>query len=183
MEEGLASWYGKDFHGKKTASGEVYNMYALTAAHKVLPMHTVVQVTNLENGRSVNLRINDRGPFVRGRIIDLSYEGAKQLDIVGAGTARVRVAASGDSIPGYKHGELPGRFYVQVGSFTVKQNADRLVADVRARGYRETRIQRAIVGGKRFWRVQAGVFTSLNAARAAQDRLESQYPSCFVIAD
>ena len=92
-QKGVASWYGKDFHGKKTANGEVYNMHAWTAAHKSLPLPTWVRVTNLSNGRSVRLRVNDRGPFARGRIIDLSYRAAQALDMVKVGTAPVLVEA------------------------------------------------------------------------------------------
>jgi rare lipoprotein A len=88
---GLASFYGKKFHGRKTASGERFNMYAMTAAHKRLPFGTLVRVTHLKNGRSVAVRINDRGPFVRGRIIDLSYGAAKKLGMVSKGVARVRI--------------------------------------------------------------------------------------------
>lgn len=90
-EEGIASWYGPNFHGKRTANGEVYDMDAMTAAHKTLPIPSVVEVTNLENGRSIKLRINDRGPFVEGRIIDLSRRAAERLDVIRSGTARVRV--------------------------------------------------------------------------------------------
>ncbi|MDG2243746.1 MAG: septal ring lytic transglycosylase RlpA family protein [Rhodospirillaceae bacterium] len=90
-EEGIASWYGPNFHGKRTANGEVYDMNALTAAHKTLPIPSVVKVTNLENGRSMKLRINDRGPFVDGRIIDLSRRAAQELDVIRSGIARVRV--------------------------------------------------------------------------------------------
>jgi rare lipoprotein A len=91
VELGKASWYGEKYHGKQTASGETYNMYALTAAHKTLPFHTKVKVTNLKNNRSLVVRINDRGPFVRGRIIDLSYAGAQELDFVNDGVVKVRV--------------------------------------------------------------------------------------------
>jgi rare lipoprotein A len=89
--EGLASWYGRKFHGRPTASGERYDMHELTAAHRTLPFETRVRVTNLENGRSVRVRINDRGPFVDGRIIDLSYGAAKKLGMVEAGVVRVRL--------------------------------------------------------------------------------------------
>ena len=94
-EEGLASWYGSDFHGKRTSNGELYDMYAQTAAHKTLPLGVSVRVTNTANGRSTVVRVNDRGPFVRGRIIDLSYTAAKELGVVGPGTAPVRVEALG----------------------------------------------------------------------------------------
>ena len=91
-ETGVASWYGKPFHGRKTASGERYNMNKMTAAHRTLPFGVVVKVTNLDNGRSIKVRITDRGPFVRGRIIDLSRAAARKLDMIGPGTARVRIA-------------------------------------------------------------------------------------------
>ncbi|MFY9084777.1 septal ring lytic transglycosylase RlpA family protein [Aliarcobacter cryaerophilus] len=93
--DGIASWYGPDFHAKKTSNGEIYNMYAMTAAHKTLPMNTVVRVDNLDNGRSTIVRINDRGPFVAGRIIDLSNKAAHEIDMVRKGTARVKVTILG----------------------------------------------------------------------------------------
>ena len=92
-ETGIASWYGPGFHGKRTANGERYNMYAMTAAHKLLPMNTTVRVTNLRTGRSIHVRINDRGPFIPGRVIDLSKTAAARLGILAAGTGRVRVEA------------------------------------------------------------------------------------------
>jgi rare lipoprotein A len=94
-EEGIASWYGKNFHGRQTASGERYDMNELTAAHKSLPFGTRVRVTNLDNGRQVVVRINDRGPFIKGRIIDLSRAAAQKVDLVNAGTARVRIEVIG----------------------------------------------------------------------------------------
>lgn len=101
-ERGIASWYGKDFHGKSTANGECYNMYAFTAAHKTLPLPTLVRVTNLENNKSIVVKVQDRGPFVRGRMIDLSYAAAQSLDIVRTGTAPVLVEAIGG--PHHKSG-------------------------------------------------------------------------------
>lgn len=94
-EEGEASWYGEQFHGRPTSSHEVFDMYAMTAAHKTLPLPTYVEVENLDNGRTAVLRVNDRGPFHEGRIIDLSYAAALKLGVVGAGVARVRVRAVG----------------------------------------------------------------------------------------
>jgi len=89
--EGLASWYGLDFNGRLTASGEVYDMYKFTAAHKTLPLGTVVKVTNLENGMTVEVKVNDRGPYVKGRIIDLSRTAGRAIDIRGSGTAEVKL--------------------------------------------------------------------------------------------
>lgn len=92
-ETGLASWYGKPFHGRKTANGETYNMYAMTAAHTILPLNTTVRVTHLRSGKSVVVRINDRGPFVSGRVIDLSLAAARKLNMEKSGVTRVRVEA------------------------------------------------------------------------------------------
>ena len=90
-EQGIASWYGHPYHGRPTSSGEIYNMYAMTAAHRTLPFGTEVRVHDLDDGRDVSVRINDRGPFVNGRIIDLSYAAAKAMGMLGAGTAMVRL--------------------------------------------------------------------------------------------
>ncbi|MGB5881732.1 MAG: septal ring lytic transglycosylase RlpA family protein [Thermoanaerobaculia bacterium] len=119
-ERGLASWYGPGFDGRRTANGEVYDMHAMTAAHKTLPFGTVVEVRNRDNGRTARVRINDRGPFVKGRIIDLSKKGAKKIDMIGTGTARVeiRVVATSSSAPRYaaaSSGEV--RYVVQAGAF------------------------------------------------------------------
>jgi len=127
VQVGIASWYGPGFHGSRTASGEVYNMYKLTAAHKTLPLGTYVRVINLENGRSVVVKINDRGPFVEGRIIDLSYAAAKKIGMLKKGTARVKIVALGKRVD---HTFRPvaytkGRFFVQVGAFKNKFNAYR----------------------------------------------------------
>lgn len=122
VQTGIASWYGPEFHGQPTSSREVYNMHDLTAAHNSLPIGTYVMVTNLENGRSITVRINDRGPFVKGRVIDLSYAAAKALDMTGPGTAKVRI----EVLPGLSPPLLPPTFSVQVGSFLVRENAEKL---------------------------------------------------------
>ena len=109
-ETGLASWYGPKFHGRRTSNGEVYDMEAMTAAHKTLPLNTWVQVTNLKTGQTAKLRINDRGPFVDGRIIDLSKAGAKSLGVIGPGTAKVRVAALGFMEPGTGLAGKPAKY-------------------------------------------------------------------------
>jgi len=178
VQEGVASWYGPKFHGRRTASGEIYNMYELTAAHKILPMHTKVKVTNLENGRSLIVRINDRGPFVKNRIIDLSYAAAKRLGVVGPGTARVRVESLGSWSP-----EIPGIFYVQVGSFAIYENAIALQRKMRQKGFVHTRIQKFEHRGRTFWRVQAGIFKTLAKAQKIKTRLELKFPNAFIIAD
>lgn len=181
-EKGLASWYGPGFHGRKTSSGEIYDQYKPTCAHKLLPMHTMVRVTNLRNNRSVKLRVNDRGPFVSGRIVDLSLYGAKMIGVYGRGTAPVRLEVVGN-VPGARpDGELPGPFYVQVGAFVQRGNAKRLLPRIVAAGYRGSRITESWIDGKRYWRVMAGTFPSLPAAKAARARLARSYRGAFVIA-
>ncbi len=123
---GYASWYGKDFHGKKTASGEPYNMYALTAAHRSAPFGTMLRVTNLSSGQATSVRVNDRGPFVKGRIIDLSLTAAREINVLGSGTAKVRLEVIGKE-------SSNEAYFVQVGSFKEAANADRLRQDLRGR--------------------------------------------------
>ncbi|MSO92708.1 MAG: septal ring lytic transglycosylase RlpA family protein [Rhodospirillales bacterium] len=120
-ETGIASWYGSDFHGKATANGEVYDMNALTAAHKALPMPSFVRVTNLDNGRSIVLRVNDRGPFVRGRIIDVSRRGSQLLGFEQAGTARVRVQILADESRAIA-AKLKGETVAMQGNGPIKNN-------------------------------------------------------------
>lgn len=125
--EGLASWYGHPYAGRPTASGEIYNMYAMTAAHRTLPFGTMVRVHDLENGKSVDVRINDRGPFIPGRVIDLSYSAAEALGVVGPGSARVRLQILN---PDTVYSAPPGIFAVQVGAFADPANAQRLQAAI-----------------------------------------------------
>jgi len=189
-EEGLASWYGSDFHGKRTSNGEIYDMYALTAAHKTLPLGVSVRVTNTSNGRSMVVRINDRGPFVRGRIIDLSYTAAKELAVVGPGTAPVRIEAlgylEGDIAKGGFYRQVAsydkGNFAVQIGAFVVESNARNLAEESRRR-HGKAEIRTGKVDSKVFYRVQVGQYNSLTAARKAEtDFNASGYPGAFVVA-
>jgi rare lipoprotein A len=126
---GIASWYGPDFHAKKTSNGEIYNMYAMTAAHKTLPMNTMVRVKNLDNGLSVVVRINDRGPFVSGRIIDLSNVAAHKIDMVKKGTANVKLTVLGfnakiaTSPQEKQETASSGNYFLQVGVYSVVSSA------------------------------------------------------------
>ncbi len=190
---GVASWYGRPFHGRRTANGEIYNMYDLTAAHRTLPMNTYLLVRNLENGREVVVRVNDRGPFVKGREIDLSYGAAKRLGMVKKGVARVELVALGEAVtvrldgreeprflphPDYRRGD----FYVQVGSFTDRANALRLKRRLLAEG-RKTVIVAVEQGGRRFYRVQVRGGRTLEAARRMARRMEEAgFPGAFVVA-
>jgi rare lipoprotein A len=177
-ETGVASWYGPNFHGKKTANGEWYDMYQMTAAHRILPMHTRLLVTNLDNGRTAEVRVNDRGPFVGNRVIDLSYAAANMLGVVGPGTARVSL----QTIPGERI-QYVGPFYVQYGAFVVEENARKLRTQLVARGFGGTRITKGELNGTTYWRVQIGAFPSLAEAESNRVRLTKESPGCFIIAD
>jgi rare lipoprotein A len=168
VEVGLASWYGEKFHGRRTASGEVYDMYQLTAAHKSLPLGTTVMVTHLRNGRSVMVTINDRGPFVRGRIIDLSYAAAQALGMVTEGVAKVRVEVL-DRQP------LPtpppaGPYTIQVGAFISRSNAFRLMDELR-KTYRDAYVTELETAGDTYYRVRVGRFNEREEARRFAVRL------------
>ncbi len=126
---GVASWYGNPYNGRPTASGEIYNMYAMTAAHRTLPFGTMVRVHDLDNGRTVVVRINDRGPFVGGRIIDLSYAAAETMGMVGPGTAHVELEILNPAVV-YGPTAVPGVYSVQVGAFTNEDNAERVKANI-----------------------------------------------------
>lgn len=179
-ETGTASWYGADFHGKKTANGEIYDMHARTAAHKLLPLGTVVKVTNLESGVSAQARINDRGPFVDGRIIDLSYTLAKDLGITGKGVAKVRVealAGPGGTPPPTR---LSGPFSWQVGAFTVKSNALTLAAKLKAE-FGTVSIQKYDRGDALFHRVRVGSYDNVDNAGAILPALLSRGLKPFLV--
>lgn len=153
-QRGVASWYGRDFHGLSTSSGETYDMHAMTAAHTTLPLPTWVEVTNLENGKRVVVKVNDRGPFVANRLIDLSFAAATQLDMVRNGTARVEVRTVGPPLEGVRQevafasteqslgvsspaaASLPAELmFVQVGAFSQRDNAEKLMQRLRASGF------------------------------------------------
>ncbi|MFO7727709.1 MAG: septal ring lytic transglycosylase RlpA family protein [Desulfonatronovibrio sp.] len=178
-EEGIASWYGPKFHGRKTSNGETFNMYDLTAAHRTLPMNTKVKVTNLENQKVVELRINDRGPFAKNRIIDLSFAAAKAIDMIGPGTVRVRV----DAVGSLSRAEMTGNYYVQVGSFSSRKSAEKLMQEMKSAGYQKSRLQEFSRSSERLWRVQAGKFDNLLAAEDARQKLLEKIPGAFIIAD
>ncbi len=184
-QTGVASWYGSDFHGKKTSNGETYDMNAMTAAHKTLPLGVYVKVYNRQNGREAIVRVNDRGPFVKGRIIDLSYAAAKKLGVDIAGTAPVRIEALGYSAGtgGYKEPASydSGNYTVQVGSFKEYANAQRLSGELKnVFGFSEAHLTN--VNGELFYRVYAGKYVSLKAAETAEKNFtEHGYPGSFVV--
>jgi len=189
VQEGMASWYGDDFHGGATSSGEIYDMHAITAAHKTQPMGVYVYVRNMRNGKEIVVRINDRGPFVKERIIDLSHAAALQLGITDAGSAPVRIEALGYRNPGGAANAYRapasydvGAFTVQVAAFSKQGNAERLADRVRKR-YGTATIQNGMLKGSHIFRVRIGSFGSLKQAEEARRNFESVgFPGCFIVA-
>jgi rare lipoprotein A len=164
-ERGVASWYGPGFHKERTSTGEPYDMYGMTAAHRTLPLPAYVRVTNLQNGRSIVVRVNDRGPFVGNRIIDLSYTAAAKLDMLRNGTAMVELRSIDPSVapltvvpaaqtPAAAVGG-PGLF-VQAGAFSDPANAERLAAKLRGGSYGKVFVRDDQIAGRRMYRVRIG---------------------------
>lgn len=170
VQRGLASWYGEDFHGKPTSSKEIYNMYDMTAAHKTLPFGTYVVVTNLKNGKSVIVRINDRGPFIRGRIIDLSYAAAKVIDMVGPGVVPVKV----EILERYSPRKSTQKFSIQVGAFIHKGNANALRKKLQKK-YRNVYISRFDTPLQTYYRVRIRAHSMESAQKIAQKLIREGY--------
>ena len=177
VEEGIASWYGPGFHGKTTANGERYNQYAMTAAHKLLPLGTKVRVTHLGNGKSVIVRVNDRGPFVEDRVIDLSRTAATRLNMLGTGTARVRIQSLGGISELAENGDIKGDFYVQVGAFGSKESAYKLIQTLAKAGHKG-RLQ---FGSNNLWNVQVGPWADSAGAERMLAAFRALYPQAFVV--
>lgn len=199
VARGMASWYGEKFHGHKTSNGETFNMYAMSAAHKSLRIPGYARVTNLDNGRSVIVRVNDRGPFHSDRIIDLSYAAAKKLGYQARGTARVEVAAitvrpdgtmfiagepysPGDPV-GYAESRVKASgdttmtkrsLFVQLGSFSSRDPAEKLLSQARAVLENPMRVRAVDTSSGRFHRVQVGPFSDEDSARRTQSLLEAR---------
>ena len=166
VEEGVASWYGDPFNGRRTSNGEIYDMHQFTAAHRTLPFGAIVRVTNLRNGKQTEVRITDRGPFVANRVIDLSLSAAQAIDMVGTGTAVVRIEILGGPNP------QAGFFGVQVGAFQSQDNAERFRAQLAAR-YPSVSIATFDSPTGLFYRVRVGRLPSENAAQQLAEQLHS----------
>ena len=194
VQKGMASWYGKDFHGKKTSNGEIYNMYSKTAAHKTLPFGTYVKVENLSNLKEVIVRINDRGPFVIGRIIDLSYGAGRQIGLVGPGVAKVRLVALSRKIGQIRSGNdyVPlveaadfrkGKFSIQIGAFENKDNALRLVDRLRVIFSYVTITTYVSPQEKTLYRVRVSLSNDLTEANKMVDKLKYLgFSETFIVA-
>ena len=171
---GIASWYGPSFHGKPSASGEPYDMWALTAAHRTLPFGTWVQITKVETGKTVTVRINDRGPFIKGRIIDLSYAAARELAMIGEGTADVAL-----TIVSPRNGLIPSigaltSFWVQAGAFTTLMEAMTLRERLTSQ-YDHVRVKTVNLPSGEWHRVQVGTFNSKKMAQKAARALQNDF--------
>jgi rare lipoprotein A len=193
-ERGIASWYGKKFHGRKTSNGEVYNMYAMTAAHKTLPIPCYLQVTNLANGKQVIVRVNDRGPFHDNRIIDLSYAAASKLGIAAAGTGMVELRAIEPGEPAGPPTRMAGtasppppatapalaplpapgtiRLYLQLGSFISRDNAESLRAQLALNDVGEASVLESRVDRQNIYRVRIGPLSSVEEADRLAIRID-----------
>lgn len=184
VQRGIASWYGKKFHGRKTSSGEVYNMYAMTAAHKTLPLPSYVRVENLTNGRSIVVKINDRGPFVGKRIIDLSFAAALQLGISGPGTAEVEITVLSSpkskkravvkSVPVDKNVAQDAILFVQMGSFGSELNAQNLVRDLYDVNESSATVSKFYTTQAIFYRVRIGPLYDIDEANSVIRRLKNK---------
>jgi rare lipoprotein A len=185
-EQGTASWYGRKFHGYETSNGEIYDMFSMTAAHKSLPLPSYVRVTNVDNGRQVVVRVNDRGPFHEGRVIDLSYAAASRLDMMGEGTARVTLEVLDPrvnqvTVPAAttgKAGAAPGR-YLQLGAFSDRTAIERIEQRVgqRSDGL-NLRVSPVNQEGRTLYRVQLGpVPDSATEARLMRELADAGYTS------
>lgn len=178
-ERGVASWYGTKFHGRRTSSGEPYDMYAMTAAHKTLPLPTYVRVTNLNNGRSIVARVNDRGPFHSNRIIDLSYTAAWKLGILGKGTGYVEVTALDPRAPepvmaatsASAPSDGPVQLYLQTGSFSVRANAEQMKWKMQSVSGGPVNIQPVQIGGRITYRVRVGPIPDVTKADSLAQRI------------
>lgn len=177
LQSGIASWYGPNFHGKATANGETYNMNDLTAAHRTLPFNTVVKVDNVDNGRSVVVRINDRGPYVGNRVIDLSRRAAREIDMENTGTATVRIYLVDEGDRPVTNSQVTNKetYTVQLASFNTEREAN--VYSARING---SRVEQVTFGNITAYRVYYGSFASVTDARATQQRLAGQGYEGFV---
>lgn len=164
FDRGIASWYGPRFHGRRTANGEIYNQNEFTAAHRTLPFNTLVRVENVSNGKSVVVRINDRGPYIGDRIIDLSKKAAQQLDMVSIGTTEVNLLILDPDLEFSKEKFLVERFTLQLGSFSKAEHADLIASDLPGSRVAEVKIDDRV-----YFRVYYGLFAT---RREAEDVMQ-----------
>ena len=190
-QKGIASWYGNKFHGRRTSSGEEYNMYAMTAAHKTLPIPVFVEVKNIDNGRTAIVRVNDRGPFHEGRIIDLSYAAATKLGVAQTGTANVsiRVVTSEADRKRRRSEEFvessvseSDKLYVQIAAFSTEKNAQQHLKKLQDEGFFDVRLHTESKKGKKLYRVRIGPLPSEHVAKNVLSQLkEKKYHNLKIV--
>jgi len=175
-EQGIASWYGTKFHGVRTSSGDPYDMFKMTAAHKTLPIPCYTRITNLQNGRSIVVRINDRGPFEQNRLVDLSYVAAYKLGILATGMGLVRLETIGP-------GDIPStpklavssarqtRMFLQAGAYASKDKAAQIQAQLLVAGFNEVFLQENMINNRKLYRVRIGPISSVNEADQLSQRM------------
>ena len=170
IEDGIASWYGPNFDGKLTANGETYDMYAMTAAHRTLPFNTVLKVRNIDNGKSVQVRINDRGPYAKNRVIDLSKKAAQKIDMLGPGTANVELILLEGDLANSRVTNLKVPTYtVQLASFNKRNQAENHANKIRG-----ARVEKIALSDNVVYRVYHGIYTDKSDARKKQRQLKRQ---------
>jgi len=174
---GVASWYGPTFYGKATASGDIFRKNELTAAHRTLPLGTRVRVQNLKNNKQVDVLINDRGPFVEGRIIDLSWLAAKKIGMLGEGTAPVRITPLNGAA--FAEAIQQSSYAIQVGTFTHKKDAIAFMSHLTA--YSHRKIVTSYYRGGQVYRIRVGLYPTLNLAHAAASKLRKSLGEAFVV--
>lgn len=176
VEEGVSSWYGPNFNGKLTANGEIYDMNGLTAAHRTMPFGTILLVENIDNGKTVQVRVNDRGPYAKDRIIDLSKGAAEEIEMIGPGTANVRLFLLKGDLENSRITDLKVPTYtVQLGSYQSKKEAQKHSDEVKG-----GRVETVKVNNQTFYRVYVGTYTDADDARAKMNQLNKQGFAGFV---
>lgn len=176
VEEGVSSWYGPNFNGKLTANGEIYDMNGLTAAHRTMPFGTILLVENIDNGKTVQVRVNDRGPYAKDRIIDLSKGAAEEIEMIGPGTANVRLFLLKGDLENSRITDLKVPTYtVQLGSYQSKKEAQKHSDEVKG-----GRVETVKVNKQTFYRVYVGTYTDADDARAKMNQLNKQGFAGFV---
>jgi rare lipoprotein A len=176
IETGVSSWYGPNFHGKLTANGEVYDMDGVTAAHRTLPFGTILLVENLDNGKTVQVRVNDRGPYAKNRIIDLSKGAAKQIDMIGPGTARVRLYLLKGDLENSRITDIKVPTYtIQLGSYKERVQAEKTSSEIKG-----SRIEDIKVNRETYYRVYFGTYTDPEEAKKEMERLNRMGYAGFV---
>jgi rare lipoprotein A len=176
-ELGNASWYGNKFHGHLTSNGERYNMFAMSAAHKNLPLPSYIEVTNLENNRKIIVRVNDRGPFHAGRIVDLSYAAAQKLDMIDSGTAKVKIRLLHFAKKESQANQFNGDYYIQYLVTSLAEKAEKLGSELELKYH----VKGLFLKEDKHYKLRLGPFNSQLKAQRLLTKIQQDYPTAFII--